>query len=264
MKRLLLVLLGVGAMTSSVSAQIEYVSQTRTLSAGGTGGGSASAPDFEPFYQAISGSGYGCVTGFYQSSTASHYSILGGSQISYTLHATASGWLGASSQLDVSLLLPAGSGFSLTGQTYFGQGYNAGTAQAVISFVGPGVNITTPTSQSATPVTFDQNYSGIVSGGQYVFSVNTHGGGACAFGHPVYGTGDANGLLRITAPRCRTDVNGNGEVEPDDVAYFVQAWFDSLVQGTFTGDFDGNGLVQPADVAAFIQAWWSAIVDGPC
>src|SRR5262249_20261671 len=66
--------------------------------------------------------------------------------------------------------------------------------------------------------------------------------------------------LSITVRRvCPADYDGNGVVQPADVAAFVNVWASSLAAGTLDGDFDGNGAVQPADVAAFINAWSTAL-----
>jgi probable HAF family extracellular repeat protein len=61
---------------------------------------------------------------------------------------------------------------------------------------------------------------------------------------------------------CAADFDGNGQVQPADVAAFVNAWAVSLQQGTLFGDFDGNGQVQPADVALFVNAWANALATG--
>lgn len=63
---------------------------------------------------------------------------------------------------------------------------------------------------------------------------------------------------------CPADYDGNGLIEPADVASFVSAWFSSLVNGNLIGDFDHNGAVEPADVAAFVSAWFAALTSGHC
>jgi hypothetical protein len=70
---------------------------------------------------------------------------------------------------------------------------------------------------------------------------------------------DARGILYLP---CPADADGNGLIEPADVATFVSLWFGSLTAGTLAGDFDGNGQVQPADVAAFVAAWFAAVAGG--
>ncbi|MBX3358166.1 MAG: hypothetical protein KF745_07040 [Phycisphaeraceae bacterium] len=61
---------------------------------------------------------------------------------------------------------------------------------------------------------------------------------------------------------CPADFDGNGEVEPTDIAVFIQAWLASVAGGTLEGDFDGSGTVDPVDIAAFIQAWLQAVQGG--
>lgn len=61
---------------------------------------------------------------------------------------------------------------------------------------------------------------------------------------------------------CPADFDGNGQVQPSDVALFVSTWFTGLQAGTLAGDFDGNGAVEPADVAAFVTAWFAALTSG--
>ena len=61
---------------------------------------------------------------------------------------------------------------------------------------------------------------------------------------------------------CAGDFDGNGILQPADVAAFVAAWNTSLLQGTLAGDFDGNGVVQPVDVSAFVIAWNEALGGG--
>ncbi|MBX3359707.1 MAG: hypothetical protein KF745_14905 [Phycisphaeraceae bacterium] len=63
-------------------------------------------------------------------------------------------------------------------------------------------------------------------------------------------------------PGCPADFDGNGAVEPTDIAVFINAWLTSLQQGTLAGDFDGNGVVEPVDIAQFVSAWVAAIQNG--
>src|SRR5262249_35095643 len=61
---------------------------------------------------------------------------------------------------------------------------------------------------------------------------------------------------------CPADMDGNGHVEPADVAYFVNTWITSLSTYTLSGDFDRNGAVEPADVALFISTRLAALASG--
>jgi subtilisin-like proprotein convertase family protein len=61
---------------------------------------------------------------------------------------------------------------------------------------------------------------------------------------------------------CPADFDGNGAIQPADVAGFVNLWFASLQQGTLAGDFDGNAAITPADVAALVNAWFVSLAAG--
>jgi hypothetical protein len=66
-----------------------------------------------------------------------------------------------------------------------------------------------------------------------------------------------------SCPPCPVDWDGNCQVQPADIALFVNTWVASLAAGTLAGDFDGSGSVQPADVALFVSAWFAALTS-PC
>lgn len=61
---------------------------------------------------------------------------------------------------------------------------------------------------------------------------------------------------------CRADWDHNRQVQPADVASFVQSWFNGVTTGTLTADFDQNGTVDPADVSLFIQVWLGTVQNG--
>lgn len=72
--------------------------------------------------------------------------------------------------------------------------------------------------------------------------------------------GGTRAFARLALSRpCPADADGNGAVEPADIAAFVNTWSLSLSSGTIAGDFDGDGAVQPSDVAAFVGAWFAAL-----
>lgn len=86
-------------------------------------------------------------------------------------------------------------------------------------------------------------------------------------------TGDCTGtgpcVVSMTQARsvtatfqCKADIDGNGAIQPADVAAAVSTWFTSVQQSTIAGDFDGNGSVQPADIAFFVNAWFTALNSG--
>lgn len=95
------------------------------------------------------------------------------------------------------------------------------------------------------------------------------GGTIVSMGQPIVGSMSACPVpLRLSAGIvpcivCPPDWDGNGAIQPADVAGFVNTWFTSLQGGTLAGDFDGNCAVQPADVAAFVNAWFGAL-GGAC
>ena len=91
----------------------------------------------------------------------------------------------------------------------------------------------------------------VAAGQQYLIRVGGYSGSA--------GVGTMT-ILQVNP--CPVDMDGNGQVEPADVALFVSTWFGSVSQGGLAGDWDQNGSVTPADVAAFVNAWFSALTNG--
>lgn len=69
-------------------------------------------------------------------------------------------------------------------------------------------------------------------------------------------------INRLDPASCPVDINGNGQIEPADVAAFVSNWFTSLQQGTLAGDWNHDNSVTPADVSAFVNAWYLAVTNG--
>jgi hypothetical protein len=67
--------------------------------------------------------------------------------------------------------------------------------------------------------------------------------------------GAAQWSFSITPPQfCPADFDGNGMLNPDDLADFIAAYFSSPAgPGT---DFDGNGTLNPDDLADFIAAFF--------
>lgn len=57
----------------------------------------------------------------------------------------------------------------------------------------------------------------------------------------------------------RGDWDCNGQVQPADVALFVNQWLADLTAGTNRTDLDRNGAVEPADVAAFVSVWFGSL-----
>jgi hypothetical protein len=63
--------------------------------------------------------------------------------------------------------------------------------------------------------------------------------------------------------RCTADWDGNGLIQPADIAAFVNDWFNDLTVGGTKADIDLNGIVEPADVAMMVSRWFAAL-SGPC
>lgn len=73
--------------------------------------------------------------------------------------------------------------------------------------------------------------------------------------------GSATSVIATLAV-CMSDVDGNHQVDPADVSFFVSAWFTSVNQGTLAGDVDANGAVEPADVSMFVSTWFREVTNG--
>ncbi len=54
---------------------------------------------------------------------------------------------------------------------------------------------------------------------------------------------------------CELDVDGNGFVDPDDLASFIANYF--FVPPPPETDFDGNGIIDPDDLASYISAYFT-------
>lgn len=67
----------------------------------------------------------------------------------------------------------------------------------------------------------------------------------------VSATSEAIAVLKVGAPPCPADFNGDGEVNTQDVLAFLNAWG----AGDPRGDFNGDGAVNTQDVLAFLNAW---------
>ena len=69
------------------------------------------------------------------------------------------------------------------------------------------------------------------------------------------------GILAVTVrdadvvPTCRPDFNGDGTLDPDDLADYITAFFS--VPASPTADFNGDGTVDPDDLADYITAFFT-------
>ncbi|MBX3358352.1 MAG: hypothetical protein KF745_07980 [Phycisphaeraceae bacterium] len=68
----------------------------------------------------------------------------------------------------------------------------------------------------------------------------------------------------LGSPTCPPDYDNNGLVEPADIAAFIQAWTNSLNQGTLEADYDHNGVVEPVDISVFVAQWNALVNAGGC
>src|SRR5262249_36038160 len=63
---------------------------------------------------------------------------------------------------------------------------------------------------------------------------------------------------------CQADWDGNGLLEPADIAAYVNARFLDLSAGTLTADVDGSGAIDPADIAMFVNLWYQGLNGNGC
>ncbi|MBX3359019.1 MAG: hypothetical protein KF745_11405 [Phycisphaeraceae bacterium] len=61
---------------------------------------------------------------------------------------------------------------------------------------------------------------------------------------------------------CLADWDGNGAIEPADIAGFINDWLADLNFGTTMADIDGADGIGPTDVAVFITTWLNAVTNG--
>jgi hypothetical protein len=73
-----------------------------------------------------------------------------------------------------------------------------------------------------------------------------------------------SGTATITRIPCPPDADGNGQLQPADVAAFVGTWFTSITAGTLAGDYNLDAAVTPADVAQFVGEWFGTLSSGGC
>ena len=78
------------------------------------------------------------------------------------------------------------------------------------------------------------------------------------------GSATVNRIARwgCTPPPCPADADGNGAIQPADIAHFVTIWNAGLTGGVVAGDFDQNGAVEAADISQYVSAWFSALGNG--
>jgi len=62
-------------------------------------------------------------------------------------------------------------------------------------------------------------------------------------------------LTGITPPSCPPDFNGDGNLDPDDLADYIGAFFS--VPAPISADFNGDGSVDPDDLADYIGAFFT-------
>jgi subtilisin family serine protease len=84
---------------------------------------------------------------------------------------------------------------------------------------------------------------------------------------PVFGWGRVNANRAIRAAlnlsACEADWNNDGQVQPQDVAMYLNDWGLDVANGTLNCDLDHNGITEPADVSLFLHYWFSQ-ASGSC
>src|SRR5690606_24308003 len=61
---------------------------------------------------------------------------------------------------------------------------------------------------------------------------------------------------------CLADWNRNGEVNSNDISYFLVTWLDGVQNGGSGGDFNNDGQINSNDISAFLTAWLGALANG--
>ncbi|MBX3359410.1 MAG: hypothetical protein KF745_13405 [Phycisphaeraceae bacterium] len=61
---------------------------------------------------------------------------------------------------------------------------------------------------------------------------------------------------------CGSDWDGDGVVEPRDIAAFVQDWVRSMAEGHLVADVDHDLVITPADLTEYVNMWLDDINDG--
>jgi hypothetical protein len=142
---------------------------------------------------------------------------------------------------------------------------NSNTAGVPFGFkAGDGSGVTTGIEISI-PLDLLEGYDGrdikvsaFINGGGHDFLSNQILGGIGGgqnFGEPRNILFDfVPGLQYFVVPgaapsNCPADLDGNGAVDPADLALLLGAW------GTAGGDIDGNGTTDPADLALLLGSW---------
>lgn len=122
----------------------------------------------------------------------------------------------------------------------------------------------TPAMAQSAPGT-DLRWNSIDGGGSTVAGSGYSLSGTIGQADAIRLSGGAytlQGGLHAGVIRCAADADDNGQVLPNDIAYFVQVWLTSLTTGDAAADFDGSGAVDPADIARFVQVWFGALAGG--
>ncbi|MBX3359730.1 MAG: S8 family serine peptidase [Phycisphaeraceae bacterium] len=179
--------------------------------------------------------------------------------------------------LNVATPIPNASTPGVTRTTLVGSFLNVETAELVlnVSHTAVGdlrVTLTSPSgtvSEFATPHPDPtDNYTGFVfttarcwderSNGVWTVSISDEQGPADS------GTFNSWQLKIYGTTACPADWDGNGTIEPADIAAYVQQWVADVSGTTTRTNFDADPQITPADLAGFIQAWVAALNSGGC
>ena len=59
----------------------------------------------------------------------------------------------------------------------------------------------------------------------------------------------------VITPTCPPDFNGDGTLDPDDLADYISAFFSQ--PAPISADYNGDGLVDPDDLADYISGYFA-------
>ena len=68
--------------------------------------------------------------------------------------------------------------------------------------------------------------------------------------HDIYQT-----QMRVIADVCFADIDGNGQVDADDLTLVILSWGCTTPPGPCPADVNGSGVVDADDLVAVILAW---------
>lgn len=73
---------------------------------------------------------------------------------------------------------------------------------------------------------------------------------------------DINGDGVSDLCRCPADWDGDGAINSEDIGFFLEAWLESVTEGTQAADYDRSSATNSADISAFLVSWPAALGGG--